>query len=105
MLERVSRTSTCYKEVVEDYATFLNLQEGIGSTDYRCDYSIVDGNYFVPILIHLHFIRYGASLDRLKALLSTLAGKVDLSNKGLTSGELFVLLMQKIITVGAPFTS
>jgi hypothetical protein len=107
VLERVNRTdgSACHEEIVGDYATFLNLQEGIGSTDYRCDYSMVDTDYFVPILIHSHFIRHGAGLDRLMALLSTPAGKVDSSNKGLTWGELFILLAQKIITASAPFAN
>jgi hypothetical protein len=107
VLERVNRSdgSACHEEVVGDYATFLNLQEGIGSTDYRCDYSMVDTDYFVPILIHPHFVRHGAGLDRLKRLFSTPAGKVDSANKGLTWGDLFVLLAYKIIATSAPFAS
>jgi hypothetical protein len=108
VLERVNRSdgSACHEEVIGDYATFLNLEEGIASTDYRCDYSMVDTDYFVPILIHSHFVRnrhYKAGLDRLKALLSTPAGQVDPTNKGLTWGDLFILLAQKIIAVSAPF--
>jgi hypothetical protein len=110
VLERVNRSdgSACHEEVIGDYATYLNLEEGIGSTDYRCDYSMVDTDYFVPILIHSHFVRnknYKAGLDRLKALLSTPAGKVDPTNKGLTWGDLFTLLAQKIITATAPFAA
>lgn len=107
VLERVNRSdgSACHEEVIGDYATFLNLEEGINSTDYRCDYSMVDTDYFVPILLHAHFVGQGAGLDRLKALLSTPAGKVDSKNKGLTWGDLFILLIQKIITASAPFAS
>jgi hypothetical protein len=107
VLERVNRSdgSACHEEVVGDYATFLNLEEGIGSTDFRCDYSMVDTNYFVPILLHSHFVQHATSFARLKALLSTPAGKVSQQNKGLTWGDLFILLAQKIMEVSAPFAS
>lgn len=107
VLERINRTdgSACHEETIGDYATLLNLREGNGSTQYRCDYSMVDTDYFVPILIHSHFVSYGAGLDRLKALLSTPAGKVDAKNTGLTWGDLFTLLAGKIMEVTAPFAS
>jgi hypothetical protein len=107
VLERINKTdgSACHEETIGDYATFLNLKEGNGSTEYRCDYSMVDTDYFVPILIHSHFVAYGAGLDRLQALFSTPAGKVDPKNKGLTWGDLFGLLCQKIVDQTAPFAS
>ena len=107
VLERINRTdgSACHEETIGDYATFLNLQEGNGSTEYRCDYSMVDTDYFVPILLHSHFVNFGAGLDRLEALLSTPAGKVDPKNEGLTWGDLFILLAQKIMEQTAPFAS
>jgi hypothetical protein len=105
VLERINRRdgSACHEEVVGDHATFMNLQESISSTDYRCDYSMVDTDYFVPILIHSHFVINGAGPDRLKALLSTPAGLVDPNNKGLKWGDLFILLAQKIMTETAHF--
>lgn len=107
VLERINRSdgSACHEEVIGDYATFLNLKEGISSTDYRCDYSMVDTDYFVPILMHSHFVQQGAGLGRLKALLSTPAGKVDHANKGLTWGALFIILALKIMDASAPFAS
>lgn len=107
VLERINRSdgSACHEEVIGDYATFLNLKEGISSTDYRCDYSMVDTDYFVPILMDSHFVKQGAGLERLKALLSTHAGQVDPTNKGLTWGALFILLAQKIMDASAPFAS
>jgi hypothetical protein len=107
VLERINRRdgSACHEEVVGDHATFMNLQEGIGSTDYRCDYSMVDTDYFVPILLHSHFVIHGAGVDRLKTLLSTPAGQVDPNNKGLKWGDLFILLAQKIMTDTAHFAS
>lgn len=105
VLERINRNdgSACHEEVIGDFATFLNLQEGNGSTEYRCDYSMVDTDFFVPILLNSHFVRYGAGRDRLKALLSTPAGKVDPKNKGLNWGDLFVILAQKLMSSTAPF--
>lgn len=107
VLERINRTdgSACHEETIGDWATFMNLQEGNGSTEYRCDYSMVDTDYFVPILMHSHFVGYRAGLDRMKALLSTPAGKVDPSNKGLTWGDLFMILAEKIMDETAPFAS
>ena len=64
---------------------------------------MVDTDYFVPILLHSHFVTFGAGLDRLKALLSTPAGKVDPANKGLTWGDLFIILAQKIMNETTAF--
>ena len=107
VLERINRSdgTACHEETIGDFATFMNLQEGEGSTKYRCDYSMVDTDYFVPILMHSHFVGFGAGLDRLKALLSTPAGQVDPTNKGLKWGDLFIILAQKIMDATAPFAS
>jgi hypothetical protein len=107
VLERINRTdgSACHEETIGDFATFMNIQDGKKSTDYRCDYSMVDTDYFVPILMHSHFVGHGAGLERLRALLSTPAGQVDPTNKGLTWGDLFIILAQKIMNETAPFAS
>jgi hypothetical protein len=107
VLERINRTdgSACHEETIGDYATFLNLRDGNASTEYRCDYSMVDTDYFVPILIHSHFVEHRAGPDRLEVLLSTPAGKIDPKNTGLTWGDLFILLAQKIMDQTAPFAS
>lgn len=107
VLERVNRTdgSACHEETIGDWATFMNLQEGNGSTEFRCDYSMVDTDFFVPVLVQTHFVGYGAGLDRMKALLSRPAGQVDPSNKGLTYGDLFTILAEKIMNSTAAFAS
>jgi hypothetical protein len=53
VLERINRTdgSTWHEETISDYATFMNIQEGLASTDYRCNYSMVDTDYLLPILM------------------------------------------------------
>lgn len=107
VLERVNRTdgSACHEESIGDWATFMNLEEGNGSIEYRCDYAMVDTNYFVLILMVLQFIGYGAGLDRMRALLSSPAGKINPSNKGLTWGDLFIILAQKIMDQTSAFAS
>jgi hypothetical protein len=107
VLERINRTdgSTCHEEIVGDFATYLNLQEGIASTAYRCDYSMVDTDYFLPILMQSYFEEFGAGPRRLEELLSTPAGKVDADNKGLTWGDLFIIQTEKIMNNTAPFAA
>lgn len=107
VLERINRTdgSACHEETIGDYATYMNLREGVGSTAYRCDYSMVDTDYLVPILMQSYFGEFGAGLERLEALLSTPAGNVDPNNKGLTWGDLFIILARKIMNETAPFAA
>jgi hypothetical protein len=107
VLERINRTdgSTCHEEIIGDYATFLNLQDGFNSTAARCDYSMVDTDFFLPILLHAYFVESGAEESRLEGLFSTAAGKVEVKNKGLNWGDLFELLVKKIMVTAAPFAS
>ncbi|CAI6334316.1 unnamed protein product [Periconia digitata] len=107
VLERINRTdgSACHEETIGDYATFLNLQEGVASTAFRCDYSMVDTDYFVPILMHAYFHGHRAGSERLEALLKTPAGKVDVDNKGLTWGDLFIMLARKIMNETGTFAA
>ncbi|KAG8623784.1 hypothetical protein KVT40_008760 [Elsinoe batatas] len=107
VLERINRTdgSACHEETVGDFATFKNMQEGNTLTVYRCDYSMIDTDYFLPILMHAHFVEGRAGPDRLKALLSTPAGKVDPKNKGLKWGDLFKILANRILNQTAPFAA
>jgi hypothetical protein len=106
VLERINRTdgSACHEEIIGDYATYMNIKEGIASTDYRCDYSMVDTDYFLPILVQ-SYLRESGEERRLKALLSTPAGKVDPKNTGLTWGDLFLILAKKIMNETAPFAA
>ncbi|KPI45637.1 S-adenosylmethionine mitochondrial carrier protein [Cyphellophora attinorum] len=107
VLERINRAdgSACHEETIGDYATYMNLQDGHASTAYRCDYSMVDTDYFVPILMHAYFVESGAGMERLEALLATPAGSVDPDNKGLSWGDLFILLVTKIMRETAPFAA
>jgi hypothetical protein len=107
VLERINRAdgSACHEETIGDYATYMNLQDGHASTAYRCDYSMVDTDYFLPILMHAYFAESGAGMERLEALLATPAGSVDPDNKGLSWGDLFILLVKKIMRETAPFAA
>jgi len=107
VLERIDHTdgSVCHEEIIGDYAAFLNLEDGTPSTAARCDYSMIDTDYFLPILMHAYFVESGAGRRRLENLLSTPAGKVEVKNKGLTWGDLLTLLVNKIMGETAPFAS
>ncbi|TFA97849.1 hypothetical protein CCMA1212_010377 [Trichoderma ghanense] len=101
-LERVNRTdgSVCHEETIGDYATFVNLQNNITSTAAGFTYPMIDTDYYLPILMARYF---GSSPDRIKPLLSTRAGTIDVSNANLTWGDLSYTTASKIMNLTAAF--
>ncbi|KAL5590520.1 hypothetical protein FOBRF1_014077 [Fusarium oxysporum] len=102
VLERINRTdgSVCHEETIGDYATLLNLQNGIDSTAPGFTYPMIDTDYFLPVLMDRYF---SATPKRVKPLLSTKAGEVDVENRNLTWGNLSYINAQKIINITAAF--
>lgn len=101
-LERVNRTdgSVCHEETIGDYATFLNLQKNITSTAAGFVYPMIDTDYYLPVLMSRYF---NASRDRIKPLLATKAGSVNVQNKNLSWGDLSYTTAQKIMNLTAAF--
>ncbi|KAG4271553.1 hypothetical protein FPRO04_10844 [Fusarium proliferatum] len=102
VLERINRTdgSVCHEETIGDYATLLNLQNGIHSTAPGFTYPMIDTDYFLPILMDRYF---SSTPRRVKALMSTKAGDVDVENRNLTWGNLSYLNAQKIMNITEEF--
>jgi hypothetical protein len=102
VLERINRTdgSVSHEETIGDYATLLNLQNGIDSTAPGFTYPMIDTDYFLPVLMDRYF---SATPKRVKPLLSTKAGEVDVENRNLTWGNLSYINAQKIMNVTAAF--
>ncbi|KAF4463662.1 hypothetical protein FALBO_9517 [Fusarium albosuccineum] len=102
VLERIDRTdgSVCHEETIGDYATFLNLQNKIHSTAAGFTYPMIDTDYFLPILMARYF---NATPERVKPLLSTKAGQVDVQNRNLTWGDLGYTAAQKIMNITEAF--
>lgn len=107
VLERINNTDgrACHEEVIGDYATWLNLKEGLNSTAYRCDYSMVDTEYYIPILMEHYLISSPAGQRRYRDFLATPAGKVDVNNKNLTWGDLALISASRIVNETAAFAA
>ncbi|KAM0553213.1 hypothetical protein ACHAPJ_007501 [Fusarium lateritium] len=102
VLERINRTdgSVCHEETIGDYATLLNLQNGIASTAPGFTYPMIDTDFYLPVLMDRYF---KASPKRVKPLLSTKAGEVDVENRNLTWGNLGYINAQKIMNITRAF--
>ncbi|OAQ57579.1 glycogen debranching enzyme [Pochonia chlamydosporia 170] len=101
-LERVNRTdgSVCHEETIGDYATFVNLQKNITSTAAGFTYPMIDSDYYLPITMDKYF---QSESRRIKPLLATKAGVVNIDNKNLTWGQLAYISAQKIMNITAAF--
>ncbi|KAF4966822.1 hypothetical protein FSARC_5537 [Fusarium sarcochroum] len=102
VLERINRTdgSVCHEETIGDYATLVNQQNGIVSTAPGFTYPMIDTDFFLPVLME----RYSkVSPKRVKPLLSTKAGEVDVENRNLTWGNLGYINAQKIMKITRAF--
>ncbi|KAI5458985.1 hypothetical protein BGZ63DRAFT_426299 [Mariannaea sp. PMI_226] len=103
VLERINRTdgSVCHEETIGDYATFVNMQNNITSTAAGFTYPMIDTDYYLPVLMERYF---NSSPKRIKPLLSTKAGNIDVENKNLTWGNLSFINAQKIMNITAAFS-
>ncbi|KAI2627860.1 carbohydrate-binding module family 52 protein [Hypoxylon sp. NC1633] len=48
--------SVCHEEAIGDYASYLNEQQGIDSTDPQCDYKMIDTDFFLLIALNEYFV-------------------------------------------------
>lgn len=101
-LERINKAdgTVAHEETIGDYATFVNMQNGINSTAAGFTYQMVDTDYYLPVLMDRYF---AASPDRVEPLLTTKAGQVNVANKDMTWGDLGHRLASKIMNMTAAF--
>lgn len=106
VLQRVNRNdgSTCHEEVIGDYATFLNLQNGINSTDPQYDYKMIDTDYFLPIILKNYFVDTETGRSRRNSFLGATA-LFPANHADITYGKLAQLTAEKIMRTSAPFAS
>lgn len=107
VLERINRTdgSACHEETIGDYATYLNLQKNISSTQADFDYKMIDTDYFLPPLMQRYFLGSSTGSSRTGGLLGIEAGKTNPDNKNLTYGDLTRLNAERIMGLAAPFAA
>ena len=107
VLERINRTdgSVCHEETLGDYATYLNQQINITSTDPGYTYPMIDTDYYLPILMDKYFLQSVNGSVRAAPLLSTPAGSINPVNKNLTWADLALLNAEKIMTIASRFAA
>lgn len=105
VLERINVTdgSVCHEETIGDYATWLNEQDGIYSTESQCSYAMIDSDYYLPILMNKYFIDDPVGRSRTVPFLNTSAGAFNSSNGDLTYGDMSVINADRIMRLAAPF--
>lgn len=101
-IERINASdgSVCHEEVIGDYATYLNGQQGIASTDPQCDYKMVDTDFFLPIAMNEYFVKSRAGEGRRDLFLARNASILQ-PNRGITFEKIMKITtaFEKIPTV------
>src|SRR5690348_10797455 len=96
--------TVCHEEVLGDYATWLNQQDGITSSAPRCDYKMIDTDFLLPIAMRSYFVDTEPGKQHSKDFFSTTATFLS-ENKGLNYMQLAQLTAEKIMRIAAPFAS
>lgn len=106
LLERINKTDggVAHEETIGDYATWINLQDGINSTDPLYDYKMIDTDYFLPIVLQEYFIKNEVGKTRIDEVLNKTATE-DPDNTGITYRRLATLNAEKILNMTAPFAA
>ncbi|KAJ2997524.1 hypothetical protein NUW58_g633 [Xylaria curta] len=103
-IERINASdgSVCHEEVIGDYATYLNEQQGVSSTDALCDYKMIDTDFFLPIAMNEYFVKSQTGRDRRDSFFAKNTSIIE-SNRGHTYADLALATLAKIMKVTAAF--
>ncbi|KAF2728150.1 hypothetical protein EJ04DRAFT_581545 [Polyplosphaeria fusca] len=106
VIERINATdgSACHEEVLGDYATWLNLQKNVSSTQPGCDYKMVDTDFFVPIVLKGYFVDTDSGRGRAGRFFNRTAGFLE-ENAGKTYEALALRTAEKIVNTTAAFAA
>lgn len=110
VLERVKRSdgtdktsgTVCHEEVLGDYATWLNRGDGIASSAPRCDYKMIDTDFYLPIAMKSYFVDTTSGKQRSDAFFKTTASFLA-ENNGLTYAQAAQLTAEKMMRNTAAF--
>jgi hypothetical protein len=104
VLERIDREdgTVCHEEVLGDYATYLNRQEGIASSKPRCDYKMIDTDFLLPIAMQRYFLDTQPGQQASDGFFKKTATFLE-ENHGLTYADLAQTTAEKIMRTAAPF--
>ncbi|KAI8962120.1 carbohydrate-binding module family 52 protein [Daldinia sp. FL1419] len=103
-IERISSKdgSVCHEETIGDYASYLNEQQGIDSTDPLCDYKMIDTDFYLLIAINDYFVNSSIGRSRRDLFFSRKASVIS-SNRDFTYGNLTLATAEKIMKLTANF--
>lgn len=106
VVERINKTdgTACHEEVIGDYATFLNRQDGKSSTDPFCDYKMIDTDFYLPILMKDYFLDTETGRSRIVPFFARKATFLP-ENAGVSYSSLVQSTAEKIMRLAAPFAS
>lgn len=107
VLERTNKTdgSACHEETIGDYATYLNIERNISSTEADFDYNMIDTDYFLPVLMQRYFLQSSTGMPRVGEFLARKAGQVNAANQNLTYGDLARVNAERVMDLAAPFAA
>ncbi|KAH7115576.1 glycogen debranching enzyme [Dactylonectria macrodidyma] len=106
VLERINKHdgSAAHEEGIGDFATFINLQRNIISSDPSYDYHMIDTDYFLPVLLRDYFVKNAEGRGRASEFMTTEAS-INPDNKGLTYHQLALINAEKIMNNTAAFAA
>ncbi|GAB7349224.1 hypothetical protein MBLNU459_g8388t1 [Dothideomycetes sp. NU459] len=106
VLERLNSTdgSVCHEETLGDYATYLNQQRNISSTEPVYDYKMIDSDYYLPLVMKNYFIDSMTGQNRLSEFFDTVAS-INPANAGLSYAQLALINAEKIMSTSAAFAA
>ncbi|KAI1505030.1 hypothetical protein F5X99DRAFT_301367 [Biscogniauxia marginata] len=94
--------SVCHEEIIGDYATYMNEQQGKHSTEPQCDYKMVDTDFFLLIVMDRYLVNSATGRSRRNSFLAKHASVLR-SNEGLTYDKLASTTAEKIMRLTSAF--
>ncbi|KAI1636092.1 hypothetical protein F4809DRAFT_650741 [Biscogniauxia mediterranea] len=103
-IERIDANdgSVCHEEVIGDFATYLNEQQGKHSTDALCDYKMVDTDFFLLIAMDRYLVKSATGRNRRNTFMAKHASVLQ-ANEGLTYDDLASTTAEKIMRLTSAF--
>lgn len=103
-IERINSEdgSVCHEETIGDYATYLNEQQGIESSDPQCDYKMIDTDFFLPIALNEYLVNSAVGRSRQEIFLARKASFLS-ANRGIAYRDLVLATAEKIMKLTADF--
>lgn len=104
VLERVDSGdgSVAHEETIGDYATYAHLQGGRASTEPEYDYSMVDTDYYLPIVLVEYLIKNPEGARRANEVLNTKVHETTV-NAGFTYRQMAQRNAEKILSGASAF--